>query len=157
MFLKGPDIYFLGTEGLVANPADAAVGISERGNLNDMLREGVTINECRFGPVDYSVERPFATDNDQSRNQKGKRVNAFRKLEKKLGIHDSLKSEKEILDRNIIVHPVGVSQMYYGMDDDRAVYKPSELSNMDWHCTRENYHKGCAAYIIVLKQGEFIM
>ena len=48
-----------------------------------MLRQGVTINECRFGPVDYSVKRPFATDNDRSRNQKEKRVNAFRKLEKK--------------------------------------------------------------------------
>ena len=58
-----------------------------------MQRQEVTINECRFGPVDYSVERPFATNNDRSRNQKEKRVNAFRKLEKNLGIHDYLKSE----------------------------------------------------------------
>ena len=111
MFLKRPHIYFLGTEGPAANPVDAAVGISERRNLNDMLRQEVTINECRFGPVDYSVERPFATDNDRSRNQKEKRVNAFRKLEKILGIHDSLKSEKEMLDRNIIIHPSGGSSV----------------------------------------------
>ena len=153
MFLKKTTHLFFRNRRLAANPVDAAVGISERRNLNDLLRQAVTINGCRFGTVDYSVERPFATDNDESRSQKEKRVKAFRKLEKILGIHNSLKSEKEILDKKIIVHPAGVSQMYNGMGDDRVVYKPSEQSNLDWHCTRENYHKGCAAFIFVLKPG----
>ena len=129
----------------------------ERGSLNDMLRPGITIKECKLGPVDYSVERPFATDNERSRNQKQKRVNAFRKVEHLLGIHDSTKSNGDILKSNVIVHPFGVQQMQNDMMDNRTVYHPSELSMVEWHCTRENYRTGCASYQGVLKQGSFVI
>lgn len=122
-----------------------------------MIRKGLTINRCEMSGLDYTVERPFRTNTETTRRQKYERIRAFRHLEKILKIHNSTKTDADILDSQIICHPVGVSQHYSGDPGERTVYKPSELQHLSINSTREETRNPCTTYVAVLKQQDFVV